>query len=42
MNGTQKHVSLQGRNMPMDRLYSGIPLAKWLLSKKKLMWWEHM
>lgn len=22
--------------MPMDRLYSGIPLAKWLLSKKKV------
>ena len=28
-----KHVSLQGRNISMDRLYTSIPLAKWLLTQ---------
>ena len=29
---TNKSVKLNGRNISMDRLYTGIPIARWLLS----------
>ena len=29
----EKFVSLQGRNISMDRLYTSIPIAKWLLER---------
>lgn len=32
VNGLQKLKSLKGRNISTDRLYTSIPLAKWLLS----------
>ena len=32
VNGTERHVSLQGRNISMDRLYTSISTTRWLLS----------
>ena len=29
----EKSTSLHGRNISMDRLYTSIPIAKWLLSR---------
>ena len=33
VEGLEKHHSLKGRNISMDRLYTGIILTKWLLMK---------
>ena len=31
MNEVEKDTSLKGRNVSTDRLYTSVPLAKWLL-----------
>ena len=33
VNETEKDISLKGRNISIDRLYTSIPLAKWLLER---------
>ena len=37
VNGNEKHVSLQGRNISMDRLYTSISTTRWLLSRNITM-----
>ena len=38
VNTTQNDVSLKGRNISTDRLYTSIPLANWLYEKKHYSW----
>ena len=37
VNGLARFVSLDGRNISMDRLYTSIPIARWLLGKNITM-----
>ena len=36
VENTERYVKLQGRNISMDRYYTSIQLAEWLLDKKKI------
>ena len=33
MNEVEKDTSLKGRNISTDRLYTSVPLVKWLLDR---------